>query len=361
MLRVLDLFSGIGGFALGLERAGQFKTVAFCEVDAYCNKVLKQWWPDVPNFDCGIVGLNALLKKARTSSRRASPARTYRLLVSAPDLPESVRDSSGRYYEPFAWFDQKSRCWRTWQRCLLEGWEVFSGTWPRSGMTRSGIAFRRAPLVPLTAGTGSGLLLPTPRAEGHDAMGADASKSLLVAQRAWLPTPRPCSGLRSSGANRTELLRAVAMWPTPTTSRGGSNNNSAAVRERGHGINLVGAVRLWPTESARDWKGAPASAATLPENSRPLNEMVRMYPTPMARDAHNRSGQATRYLNEGRVNLQDRNAADGIHGSLNPTWVEWLMGFPLGWTDLGPSATPSSRKSRRSSAARSSRARGEAA
>jgi hypothetical protein len=32
-------------------------------------------------------------------------------------------------------------------------------------------------------------------------------------------------------------------------------------------------------------------------------------------------------------------------GQLNPTWVEWLMGFPPGWTDLGPSATPSSRKS----------------
>jgi hypothetical protein len=32
-------------------------------------------------------------------------------------------------------------------------------------------------------------------------------------------------------------------------------------------------------------------------------------------------------------------------GALNPTWVEWLMGFPLGWTDLGPSETRSSRRS----------------
>jgi hypothetical protein len=37
------------------------------------------------------------------------------------------------------------------------------------------------------------------------------------------------------------------------------------------------------------------------------------------------------------------------NGALNPTWVEWLMGFPLGWTDSGPSATRSSRKSSRSS------------
>jgi hypothetical protein len=36
-----------------------------------------------------------------------------------------------------------------------------------------------------------------------------------------------------------------------------------------------------------------------------------------------------------------------LNGALNPTWVEWLMGFPLGWTDLAASATPSSRKSRK--------------
>jgi hypothetical protein len=38
-----------------------------------------------------------------------------------------------------------------------------------------------------------------------------------------------------------------------------------------------------------------------------------------------------------------------VSGKLNPTWVEWLMGFPLGWTDLGDSETPSSRKSSKSS------------
>ena len=42
-------------------------------------------------------------------------------------------------------------------------------------------------------------------------------------------------------------------------------------------------------------------------------------------------------------------------GQLNPTWVEWLMGFPLGWTDLGPSATRSSRKSSSGSAGASSK------
>ena len=50
-LRVLDLFSGIGGFSLGLERAGGFETVAFCEIEPYCRKVLAKHWPHVPCYD----------------------------------------------------------------------------------------------------------------------------------------------------------------------------------------------------------------------------------------------------------------------------------------------------------------------
>jgi len=49
-MNVLDLFSGIGGFSLGLERAG-FKTVAFCEIDKKAQLVLKKHWPQVPIYD----------------------------------------------------------------------------------------------------------------------------------------------------------------------------------------------------------------------------------------------------------------------------------------------------------------------
>ena len=50
-LAVLDLFSGIGGFSLGLDRAGGFETVAFCEIDKFCQKVLRKHWPDVPIYE----------------------------------------------------------------------------------------------------------------------------------------------------------------------------------------------------------------------------------------------------------------------------------------------------------------------
>jgi len=49
-MKVLDLFSGIGGFSLGLERAGM-ETVAFCEIEKFPQKVLKKHWPEVPIYD----------------------------------------------------------------------------------------------------------------------------------------------------------------------------------------------------------------------------------------------------------------------------------------------------------------------
>ena len=50
-LKVLDLFSGIGGFSLGLDRAGGFETVAFCEIEPFPRKVIAKHWPEVPCYE----------------------------------------------------------------------------------------------------------------------------------------------------------------------------------------------------------------------------------------------------------------------------------------------------------------------
>jgi DNA (cytosine-5)-methyltransferase 1 len=50
-VNVLDVFSGIGGFSLGLERTGGFRTVAFCEIDPFARRVLAKHWPEIPCYE----------------------------------------------------------------------------------------------------------------------------------------------------------------------------------------------------------------------------------------------------------------------------------------------------------------------
>ena len=94
---------------------------------------------------------------------------------------------------------------------------------------------------------------------------------------------------------------------------------------------------LWPTPRANEYKdtlqSVPPSRKKDPGkcNLTQAVAMGLMVATPCARDY--RTGQRKRYENPDRAyNLNDQ-----IGGQLNPTWVEWLMGFPPGWTDLNAS------------------------
>ena len=83
-------------------------------------------------------------------------------------------------------------------------------------------------------------------------------------------------------------------------------------------------------------------------------ELARMWPTPTARDFRSQhSPDSASFLarqdNPRGVNLVEELQRREIHGQLNPTWVEWLMGYPLGWTVCAAWATASSRRSRNGS------------
>lgn len=117
-----------------------------------------------------------------------------------------------------------------------------------------------------------------------------------------------------------DLNQAVKLWPTPTVN--GNYNRKGLSATSGDG--LATAVRMWPTPQASD-----------------------------NRDRGNLSSGAVRKRMAAGKQLMLSQLVSEKSGALNPTWVEWLMGFPLGWTALSASETPSSRKSRKLSAAQS--------
>lgn len=67
-------------------------------------------------------------------------------------------------------------------------------------------------------------------------------------------------------------------------------------------------------------------------------------PTATRRGSY-KHGRPVAGMKGGCRNLSEDVAALGSRGELNPPWVEWLQGFPIGWTDLGDSETPSSPRS----------------
>jgi len=217
-------------------------------------------------------------------------------IVSPADAaPPPTTATSGRSSpDLFASFNPDGSWRKTYPDCSpvrLDGSSVpFSETWPRAGMTRSGRAYQLAPLVRLTDETASGSWrIPTPTVE--DAWGGNPAHPYAYKE-----------------------LRNYIRWPTPCAE----DAKNVPYQKGDGGVRypmLLGAVapeRMWPSPKARDWKDA-SSAGTFDRSSPDLGKVV---------------GQSA------------------ISGSLNPTWVEWLMGYPLGWTACAAWGTPSSRRSR---------------
>jgi hypothetical protein len=220
-----------------------------------------------------------------TSFLAASRARTSALQAPAPGLTEREAGYGPTWQGSFARYDHEASMWRTAQCSLLGGLDEFSETWPRWGSMRNGASFQR---------------------------------------------PIPALNMSES---------ASGLWPTPTASNGGSNNNSAAVLHRGHGTNLIGAVKKWPTPCARDYRSPnskPFSDRGGGKKGEQLVNAVRFYPTPTA---GSKKSAGTMQEWGGSKNWVREADPDLARGLLNPTWVEWLMGWPIGWTALEPLET----------------------
>jgi hypothetical protein len=146
------------------------------------------------------------------------------------------------------------------------------------------------------------------------------------------------------------LWDEALQWSSVTLPRWGMTVNGVLFQHptAERPINETGSG-FWPTPTACDHKGTsdPMQAEKVLERgySHNLSEAVaysRKWPTPQASDNRDRgnlgSGAIQRRQEKGKQIMLSQSVSD-ISGALNPLWVEWLMGWPLGWTDLKPLET----------------------
>lgn len=246
------------------------------------------------------------------SSQTDSRARTFPLPGREQDFPESAPVFGLKCTGLSARYDRGSWLQRTSQPSLFEDSIPFSGRWPKSGMMRNGHVFELQTWERRTEESVSGLW-PTPTANNHTG-----------------------AGMRGTGGPN---LQTAILWPTPTVH--GNNNLKGMSANSGDG--LFTAVKNWPTPCARgDTRETPESwqrrrdvarqkNKKLHDLHKPLSVAVKLYPTPTANDAKNATLPPSQC---DRDSVPGALMRDGVTGSLNADWVEWLMGYPQGWTDI---------------------------
>jgi hypothetical protein len=215
-------------------------------------------------------------------------AKTSARQEKAQELTESDQECGEKWLASFVKYDPDSSLWRTHQCSLLGDLEPFLETWPQWGLMRDGECWEQRTLEQTIRGTESGLSekLPTPCAGDHKSKPTSAS---------W----------KAKGAINFSLANPEiqAKWATPTAHMAKETN---APSEHNRNTPTLTAQVNWPTPRTKGMCGGSGAWAQL---------------------------KAKTTIEEARA------MGAGNGGKLNPTWVEWLMGWPLEWTDLKPLET----------------------
>ena len=200
------------------------------------------------------------------------------------DLTEKGQDFGHIWRGWLARFDPLLCSWRTAQCSLLGEEHELLQTLPKWGMTRSGLLWELPTLAHLISGTGCGL---SPDNES------------------FFHTPNT-TGMDGGSNSRKALRKRMEFWPTPVHSEARQGLQIRRDGKKGTQTSLSTAVLTWPTATSKGITGGSGGWALLNKNTT---------------------------VEEARL------MGAGTGGQLNPPWVEWLMGWPIGWTDLKPLGT----------------------
>jgi len=234
------------------------------------------------------------------SSVVAFHVKTFQRQEKAQVLMESEVECGEKWRGSFVKFDQDTSLWKTHQCSLLGDLEPYLETWPHWGLMRNGECWEQQTLERRIRGTESGSELSkwaTPTT--MDKLPPKSAQALHKEATQARPN-------RSKPANLRDQVSNMHMWPTPVHSEARQGLQIRREGKKGTQTSLSTAVLTWPTPRTKGMCGGTGSWDLLNKNTT---------------------------VEEARL------MGAGNGGQLNPTWVEWLMGWPLGWTDLRPLAT----------------------
>jgi hypothetical protein len=223
----------------------------------------------------------------------------------AQELTENEAECGERWRASFTKYDLDSSSWKTHQCSLLGGLDEFLETWPQWGLMRDGECWEQRTLEQTIRGTESGLSEKWATPTTMDKLPPKSEQALLKEATFARPGRSKPANLRDQVSNMQNWKICKERIPTPTARDGSGVRGKAAQERKGNPIDTVPIyVQKYPTPVSRMWKDNGKSPAELNRNTETL--------------------------------------ATKVGGSLNPTWVEWLMGWPLEWTDLKPLETDKS-------------------
>jgi len=255
-----------------------------------------------------------------------SPAKTSARQVKVQDLPETVADFGLSISESLTRCGLALSSPKTLRTCVPVGLAPSSKDLSRWGMVFDGECWELGTSVRLISETECGYL-PTPRSTD----GSKGSRTIEGAKREY------CRG------KNKDLGMFVAMWPTPTVVQRPNEGNMRLVRARA----VAGEI---------SWEEAEAMVGK--DVRLPHGKLKEYLPTTQASD-HITKRTSKSWKEQGRVNFTLSNPeiqkmwptptlAAQAGGRLNPDWTEWLMAWPIGWTDSKPLATDKFRQWRQS-------------
>jgi hypothetical protein len=224
------------------------------------------------------------------ASMQDSLAKILVSLESRPDLEKALGQGfTEKSCESLAWYDQDTSSWKTYQRSFLTDWESYSETWPRWGITVNGSALRH-PMWAHRMGATDGLHLPNGKDFHH--------------------TPNT-TGM-DVGSNSRRALKARLNWPSPNTS---------PTRPQEGNVRMLRAKVL-----AGEMTEAEAAAMLNGKSPFQAQGKIQQWPTPTAHNAKETNAPS-------ESNRNTPTLAAEVGGKLNPSWVAWLMGFPIEWVN----------------------------